>query len=516
MTELESSASRLRTAFRVARFASLAAALATSAVAAEPAPTAPTAPDTPEGVDVFYPGRACASRVLDVEVWDREVEAWQPHRAHSRVVADSCQPEAPSQSLHEIRVRCVDPSGRVAPSPWRVGLGLGRDEGGSRCADRESDADGAGVEISFPASGATVMNPEDHAGIEGRVGFGEREAVGYEIVIAIDVSGSTQQPSGVDVDRDGEVGLPIEARGAVFSTDPGDSILAAEVQAVRMLVDRLEPGLGPTRVGLLTFSGQRVEAEGGIVSRRAGVRVETPLSDDFNELGAVLDQILARGSAGSTDFFTAVDRSLLELSGRWDAVSDARPGARKVLLLLTDGIPSPQPSGAPARARALLATREADTVVIHIYALGGLADAFPGFVRALLQDSAGSFTRVLDPSQATSFLDDVSFAEVQRVDIQNLTTNERAESVSLSPDGHFSGQLPVRSGRNVVLVTASTSDGRERRREFEFRYVNSLEKDRLLAEERARQSREKQRKELEIRPEEEADRLPPAEEATTP
>ena len=35
-----------------------------------------------------------------------------------------------------------------------------------------------------------------------------------------------------------------------------------------------------------------------------------------------------------------------------------------MLLLLTDGIPSPQPSGAPTRARALLATRAADSLDI--------------------------------------------------------------------------------------------------------------------------------------------------------
>jgi hypothetical protein len=459
------------------------------------------AADLPER-EIFYPARACTSRVLDVEVW--QGEAWKPHPDHPRVVADSCQAEAANQSLHEIRIRCVDPNGRVAPSPWRVGVGLRRKDGADRCRDRTRDEDGAGVVITSPTPGEEVTNQENRVDVEGRIGFGEREAEGYEILIAIDVSGSTQQPSGVDVDGDGELGIAAERRGAVFSTDPDDSILAAEVNAVRMLVDRLEPGLGPTRVGLLTFSGQHVASEGGLLSRRPGVRVEAPLTDDFVELAAVLDQILARGSGGSTDFFAAVDRSMLELSGRWDALSDARPGARKVLLLLTDGIPSPQPAGAPTRARALLATREADGVATHIYALGGLAEEFPKFVRALLQDSAGSFTRVSDPSQAASFLDDVSFSSVQLVEIENLTTKQSAEFVSLRPDGHFSGQIPVRSGRNVLMVTGHAPDGRERRSEFELRYVNSREQERLLAEELARQAREKQTKSLEIRAEDEA------------
>ena len=98
---------------------------------------------------------------------------------------------------------------------------------------------------------------------------------------------------------------------------------------------------------------------------------------------------------------------------------------------------------------------------------------------------------------------------MQRVEIQNLTTSARAEAVFLSPDGQFSGVLPVRSGRNVVVVTAHASDGRERRREFELRYVNSLERERLIAAERQRQSQEKLRKELEIRPDEEPAPQPP-------
>jgi hypothetical protein len=119
--------------------------------------------------------------------------------------------------------------------------------------------------------------------------------------------------------------------------------------------------------------------------------------------------------------------------------------------------------------------------------------------------SAGSFTRVSDPAQAASFLDDVSFSSVQLVEIQNLTTQQSAEVVSLRPDGHFAGQVPVSSGRNVLLVKGHASDGRERRREFEIRYVNSREQDRLLAEELARQDRERQRKTLEIRAEDDPD-----------
>ena len=96
--------------------------------------------------------------------------------------------------------------------------------------------------------------------------------------------------------------------------------------------------------------------------------------------------------------------------------------------------------------------------MIHIYALGGLADEFPVFVRSLLQDSAGSFTRVSDPSQATSFLDDVSFSEVQRVDIQNLTTNEKATSITLSALAGDNAEFTIPAGTYHIEASVPANE----------------------------------------------------------
>lgn len=456
---------------------------------------------------VFYPGRGCQSRVLEVEVWSEPLEIWGPHPEHPRVVADSCQLEDAQRALHQIRVRCIDPTARKEASPWRVGLGRSLEGGRNRCEDRAEDHDGAGIEIDEPKPGTRVENSAAEVSVGGRVSFEEREAAGYEIVIAIDVSGSTWQPAGIDVDGDGTVGVPLGIPPVVYSSDIGDTILAAEIQAVRILVSRLQPSLGPTRIGIVSFSGERVRGEGGgTYSTRPPVRVESPLTDNFEQLSGVLDEVQDRGSEGGTNFFAAVERSVVELSGRWDAASDARPNTRKVVLLLTDGIPSPPAPGSsfadPARrVNAVLATRGAhdDGIELHIYALGGRAQAFPKFVRSLLHGSAGSFTRVREPGQAASFLRDLTFSALERVSIRNLTADAESPAVSLTPDGHFSGLLAVRPGRNEVLVTATASDGRERRREFAFDYANSKDRQRLLDAERDRiRKRQRFRKEIEI------------------
>ena len=98
-----------------------------------------------------------------------------------------------------------------------------------------------------------------------------------------------------------------------------------------------------------------------------------------------------------------------------------------------------------------------------------------------------------------SFLRDLTLSPVERVAIENLTTGDLSPAVALAPDGRFTGTVPVVPGRNDVLVTATATDGRERRREFTFDYANPADRQRLLEDERERIRKQKQwRKELEI------------------
>ena len=460
----------------------LAVASAPSAAAESPVPA--------KAPELFYPGRDCPSRVLEVEVFDEAQELWSAHPDHARVAAESCVLEP--RAAHAIRIRCIDPTAHRAPGPWRIGLG--KTPGADRCQQRQPDPDGAGVAIAWPEAGSEIVQESDSITLRGHAGFEARESVGYEIFVVIDVSGSTAEPAGIDVDGDGEVGRPIGRPPVIRSSDPGDSVLAAEIQAVRILVERLEAGLGRTRVGILSFSGETVVGEGGgSYTTHPAVRVEVPLSDSIEEIDAGLDQVLARGSLGGTNFYAAIDRSLLELSGHWSAQSDVRPGAGKIIVLLTDGVPSPPAPGTayadPAnRVRAVLATRgaEAEGVTTHIYALGGRAEAFPLFVRAVLSGRAGSFTRVRNPGEAASFLRELQFASVREVAITNLDLDREASGIEVTPDGHFSAEVPVASGENTIRVRARSADGRERSREVSFRFVRPSDREALLEAERRR------------------------------
>ncbi|HXK22494.1 MAG TPA: hypothetical protein VMS55_07445, partial [Myxococcota bacterium] len=105
------------------------------------------------------------------------------------------------------------------------------------CAAQSGDP--VRILIETPKQGEVVQNKVHQAPIRGTaVAAGERPAF-FDVMIVIDISGSTKVASGVDVDGNGIVGVnpQFELMPAgtypenTVSTDPGDSILAAEIKA---------------------------------------------------------------------------------------------------------------------------------------------------------------------------------------------------------------------------------------------------------------------------------------------
>ncbi len=99
----------------VVGFASL---LALGCIAASP-----PRPSGPEPVVVYFPAGDCGG-VLELELFDRARSAWIAHPEHPRLAPGACALELRERLLDELRVRCVDPSGRRGPSAWVVGAEL--------------------------------------------------------------------------------------------------------------------------------------------------------------------------------------------------------------------------------------------------------------------------------------------------------------------------------------------------------------------------------------------------------
>jgi hypothetical protein len=361
------------------------------------------------------------------------------------------------------------------------------------------------VSIEEPKSGELVRNLVHQAPIRGSAIADQEELLNIDVIIVIDLSGSTANPSGVDVDGDGHVGInpkhelvpPGTFPPNTLCTDPQDTILAAEVAAADALISNLDPA--SMRVGVVSFAGDP-SASQRAASGRQDAWVEVPLTRDFDRARRALQGILARGPNGGTNFAAGIRLAVTELAGLSGARSTTRANSRKIVMFLSDGTPSlpiaPISVSDPGDVEAALyAARLAQqaSVVINSYALGPKALSDPVAASEISRITLGTFTPVRNPGDVITYLQDVSFSSVYDVTLTNLTTSEVAAEVRLFPDGTFSGFLPVREGINRVRVTAMAADGSEGSVEFDLEFeVSGLTKGELELElERIREQNRK-------------------------
>jgi len=386
------------------------------------------------------------------------------------------------------------------------------------------------VVIESPRPGERVENRVDQAPIRGTaVAKGEQPSE-FDVMVVLDVSGSTESPSGADVDGDGEIGvdpaLELLPPGAfpegMKSTDPDDSILQAEAQAARVLVKGLDPRR--VRVGLVTFAGEVDPTTGQRRSlSQQDAWLEVPLTNDVGQVLAAVEGVLARGPHGATNFAAGARLAVRELSGLPGARSQPRGNAKKVMLFLTDGAPSfpigrgdmTDPGDIEAAINAASLAKTAG-VTINTYALGPMALGLPQALTEMARVSLGTYTPVRNPGDIVALLQGVSFANIEDVVFANLTTGELSTDVRLNPDGSFYGFVPVREGKNQVRITALASDGSRgnanlelvfsrsqlttREMATELERIRRMNKELLLLRERKRidEFRNKEKKELEI------------------
>jgi hypothetical protein len=354
--------------------------------------------------------------------------------------------------------------------------------------------------IEKPAGGGLVESKMHMAELRGTASATDGRPSGFDVMIAIDVSQSTKAPSGADVDDDGEIGenpheglyLPGEYPEEVWCTDPDDTILAAEVKAARALLESLDSRW--VHVGLLTFSGEVDPKTGRQVSRnQRDAELEVPLTRDYANVRRVLRNVAARPPRGATNFAAGIRLATQELAGLSGAASLPRPGAKQVILFLTDGFPTfpsgqatvSDPGDLEAAVNAARVAQEAG-IRINTYALGTQALTRPIAATEIARVTLGTFTPVLAPGAIVAALQSVSFANIEDVGVLNLTTREYAPDVRLNPDGSFVAFVPVREGTNRVLVNALASDGGEANLELEFRFRVKESEGRMKERELAR------------------------------
>ena len=332
------------------------------------------------------------------------------------------------------------------------------------------------VQILSPADGSRITQDKDSIFISGKVMREAGRTTNVDILLVIDVSGSTALYAGADL---GDADQPPESSG--FPTpqifiggmslgkpplrNPRNSILAAEVAAARRLLVQLNAET--TRVGVLTF-GEKAQ-------------LVQPLTHDFERIRLALTDILRAGPYGGTNMVEGIRMGTTELFGL--GTSEKRPDAIKVQFLLTDGFPS-LPIGGGKRATpedtelTINAARLAGKagIKVHVFALGEEALSYPRAAVGIARESGGTYTPVVRPADVLAVLDNISVVGVDFVQVVNQTNGQKATHLRLAADGFFSSAVPVVEGRNVIEVLARASDGSNSRASTTIFYQSGTQK----------------------------------------
>lgn len=301
------------------------------------------------------------------------------------------------------------------------------------------------IDLRAPADGALQTLPLAMVEVSGSTGAGRLHF--HDVAIVIDLSASTRLRSGVDVNENGVVGKASPeiredywgaASPELLCDDPGDTIAAAEIAAVRRLLKLLNPER--TRVALIAF-GDRAEEVAKLDATRP-------------QVDAALDELDRRhGWYGGTNYAAALDAARDALLGAKD---DGKAGRKRSILFLSDGYPTlPPPEPNPGRA-AIASARVAGQkeIRIHSFALGPEAVRGRDVLDLVSRVSNGTLTEIERPGEVLFHLPAVELSEVAELRLENETSQQPGRATRLLADGSFDGFVPLVVGRNSLRVTA--------------------------------------------------------------
>jgi Mg-chelatase subunit ChlD len=340
-------------------------------------------------------------------------------------------------------------------------------------ADRPTEIE---LAIDYPADESVFDSPAG-AFIAGSALAARGDRPRFDVVLVLDTSFSTGAASNADVNGNGVVGSG-GVRGLFgMGSDPGDSILAAEVAAARRLLTRFDRR--NVRVGVVTFAGRSVDqGGGGIVITLGGggpnALTESPLTHDFEAVDLALQRVQQRGPEGDTHMAAGLDQATIELLGLRGALSETDPKSEKLVVFLTDGIPTLPTASIPYNIRACL--RAADrakrkNIKVHTFALGPEALAGPIAVVDMARHTGGVFTPIVNPGDVVSMIEGVNLVDLDSIRVRNLTTQKDAPDVETRIDGGFGALVELAPGKNRVEVVARATDGTESREVLTLHYA---------------------------------------------
>lgn len=224
-----------------------------------------------------------------------------------------------------------------------------------------------------------------------------------DIVLALDTSRSTVDPTGLDIDQDGVTGRlalrraeskdpprQAAARGpgqvyAEESSDRGDSYLGAQILAARALVHGLA-GRG-NRFAILAwageFSGLRASSD---------IRFTYDLTDDAEAVDVSLQEIYQAGGLGNSNLAAPIGHGVGLLT------ASPSPSYPRFLLLISDVPESSPPDTYPDWRSAVEAAKE-NSITINTFAIGAGAIKSPKDLHAIPEATGGVLHLVENPAE---------------------------------------------------------------------------------------------------------------------
>jgi Mg-chelatase subunit ChlD len=281
------------------------------------------------------------------------------------------------------------------------------------------------------------------AQVIGRVLLQDRRP--HDLYIVVDSSGSTAGTSGVDVDGDGAVGVG-DWRS---NTDPGDSTLRAELEAVRRGLSVWQGH--DVRVAIEEYSAV-IPIPPGEPSEQGRIRTVQGLTADFNAVRTGLDTIASADSVGGTDYGGA----LLELAREFDR--SGTPARKPIAFFLSDGKPTyprypydqtePPDVDYALEGAAAVASRGLATSTLEI----GVFDDV-GVLRDVARLTGGTLLPGLGGVQLLDALASMNLDGFTQVEFVNETTGERGWT-NLDAFGFFTATIQLADGPNNLTFVA--------------------------------------------------------------
>ncbi len=307
------------------------------------------------------------------------------------------------------------------------------------------------IRVETPEDGLHREGTTSLIEVRGWAGAYSIEQTGLlDIAVIVDTSWSARRGSGADVNGDGHAGgHGFGYRRSFFgwltglgaSSDPDDSILRAEIAAVRGLDESLED------------ERNRI----AIVMMRGFAGIGTRIGDPPERMERTLGSLERARPEGRTNFMEAIrlaNQVLVEAPD--DGIERSR-----VIILLSDGYPTVPPGDEYATDQAIVAAHESAALDIRIFAVGlglGSGDESRAF-RESARVTGGRFLALDKPGDVIRALAEIKLTGLDEVTIENLTTGKPASMQRLFPDGTFDGFVKLKQGKNRLRIEATSVEG---------------------------------------------------------